>query len=269
MINSSDISGKILFISDVHGLVPQLFNLISFLLYEQNEKIDFVVSLGDFWKGRNYNGEDIIRDHWNDLEYFSSLPINIFHIKGNEDQDIPDNFWTNTKNIWLMPNEKRFEINNFSLFPIHYTHYDEKHEISREVQHYKNKIDILISHNPAFGILDNTLHYKTHEIIKSTGSAKIRKYLDILNPPLYLFGHFHYSNFVKYNNTLVLCLDKMFRINKMMQKKYSYAIVDTFEQTVTVWWRNRLYLKYNLLEREIKYVDQRRNTNNLVENETD
>ncbi len=267
MAENTEPYGKILFVSDVHGLIPQLFNLISFLIYEQKENIDFVVSLGDFWKGRNFNGEDIVRDHWNDREVFSSLNLNIFHIKGNEDQDIPDNFWTTTKNIWLMPNEKPFKANGLTLFPVYFTHYDEKHDIAKDVHQYINSIDILATHNPAFGILDNTLHYKTHEVIKSTGSMKIRKYLDELNPALHIFGHFHYSNFLKYKNTLVVCLDKMYRINKAMQKKFSYALVDPFERTVDVWWRNRHYIKYNMLEREIKFVDDQRNTYNMVESE--
>ena len=267
MVNDSEPPGKILFVSDVHGLVSQLINLISFLLYEQKERIDCVVSLGDFWKGRNFNGQEIVRDHWNDCDVFSSFPINIFHIKGNEDQDIPDNFWMVTRNVWLMPDEKPFKINGLTLFPVHFTVHDEKQDVVRDVHQYKNCIDILVSHNPAFGILDNTLHYKTHEVIKTTGSMKIRKYLDEFNPALHLFGHFHYSNFIKYNKTLVVCLDKMFRVNKMMQKKYSYALVDPVENTLDVIWRNRNYLKYNLLEREIKFVDDKRNNLNMVESE--
>ena len=55
----------------------------------------------------------------------------------------------------------------------------------------------------------------------------------------------------------------MFRINKTMQKKYSYAIVDTFEQTVHGLVEKPVISQIQPLEREISYVDQRRNTNNL------
>ena len=112
---------------------------------------------------------------------FSVCPSTFFTSKGMRTMIFRTISWTNTKNIWLMPNEKRFEINNLVYFYPLYAH-DEKHEISREVQHYKNKIDILISYNPLSNF-DNTLHYKTHEIINPPGPQN-PKYLDILNPSL-------------------------------------------------------------------------------------
>ena len=62
MINSSDIKENLIYFG-CPRVSSTLFNLISFFLYEQNEKLISPLVPGDFWKAAcNYNGEDIIRE---------------------------------------------------------------------------------------------------------------------------------------------------------------------------------------------------------------
>lgn len=55
--------------------------------------------------------------------------------------------------------------------------------ISKVWQNIPNDTDILITHGPPFGILDNNL-----------GCEELRKYVDRIQPKLHIFGHIHERN---------------------------------------------------------------------------
>ncbi|MBA7570120.1 hypothetical protein ES708_11867 [subsurface metagenome] len=86
-------NGKILIVSDVHGLVKEMNAFFHWLVKENGQKISYAVHLGDFWNGRNFNGKEQVRDEWTDLDYLDRLALPLFHIKGNADLQVPDAWW--------------------------------------------------------------------------------------------------------------------------------------------------------------------------------
>lgn len=51
-------------------------------------------------------------------------------------------------------------------------------------------IDILITHSPPYGILDEMIDHRTENEI-NTGSLILRHRLDVIKPKLHVFGHIH------------------------------------------------------------------------------
>ncbi|MHA1584664.1 MAG: metallophosphoesterase family protein [Promethearchaeota archaeon] len=251
---------KILIISDVHGRIDMMGDFFQYLLEEKKEKINFAVHLGDFWSGRNYDPKTNtqVRHEFDDLDYFKKLSFPIYHIRGNEDLVQPNNWWF-SPNMWLMHDQKPFNLNSWKILPIDYHHPGSKDDEVPEHPEYSlnDGFDIILSHRPPMGILDETLHFKTHERLTNTGSPLVRKYYDKIKPALMLFGHFHFCNYKTTDNGLVVCFDKLLRTGGANhdQLKYSYGLLDPFDQSLTVYWKNRLYFKYLILEQKFQILN--------------
>ncbi|MCF2141519.1 MAG: metallophosphoesterase [Candidatus Lokiarchaeota archaeon] len=246
--------GKILIISDVHAKIPEMTDF--FHMMNEKEDIDFAVHLGDFWSGRNFNPElkTQVKNEWHDLTYFEKFPFPLFHIRGNEDLTQPDDWW-NFPKMHLMKDQEPFLLNGWKVLPIDYQYRGE--ETDNKARHpefsEKDGFDMIFSHRPAYGLLDDTLHFKTHQKLSKTGSPMIRDYYDRICPPLMLFGHFHYSNFMQTDCGLIVCIDKLIRVGGKNhdELRYSYALLDPFDQSLQVVWKNNLFLKYSILEQKI------------------
>jgi predicted phosphodiesterase len=255
--------GKILVISDVHGLIPEMNAFFQKMRDEQKQEISLVVHLGDFWKGRNYNGETRQRDAWEDLSYFDQIIYPIFFLRGNEDLDIPDEWWL-SPNLWRMKDQEPFQLNKYKVLPVDYQFRGEIGDETPIHPEYSAEmgVDFVFSHRPPFGLLDHTLHMQTHRRLTNTGSPLVRFYVDRLKPPVIMFGHFHYSNFVEVDNQIVICIDKLVRRNANKEYKYSYALIDPFDDSIEVYWKNDLFFKYSIPQRKLVFV-QRRDRRNL------
>ncbi|WP_371803440.1 metallophosphoesterase [Candidatus Lokiarchaeum ossiferum] len=250
---------KILVISDVHGKIPEMIDFMNMMINTKGEKIDFAVHLGDFWSGRNYDprsGEQI-RGEFQEFDLFKKLPMPLYCLRGNEDLIQPEDVW-HLENLWLMDDQEIFKMNDWNVLSIDYQYPGEPSDSEPKHIDYssKDEIDFIFSHRPPYGILDDTLHFKTHKKLKNTGSPMVRSYYDALKPSLFLFGHFHYSNFFQTDCGLVACLDKLVRLGGANQDefKYSYALLDPFDQSLEVYWKNRLFFKYSILEQKLSDV---------------
>lgn len=253
------ISEKILIISDVHARVKDMNEFFDWIINKKGEKIQFAVSLGDFWSGRNYYphlGKQV-RDFWTDLNYLEDLNLPIFHLKGNEDLDKPNHYW-HSACMWLMKDQEIFNLDKYKVLPIHYLKREQLDQKSAKHPEFsdKDKFDILLCHQPPHGILDSTLHSGTHKIIKGTGSPLIRKYVDTIKPRLSIFGHIHFSNLEERPHGLVCSIDKLVRESKW-GKSYSYALIDPNDDTIEVVWKSRDYFKYNFGSKKMIFHHQR------------
>ncbi len=259
--------GKILVISDVHGLIPAMNDFFKWLVEDNKQKISYAVHLGDFWNGRNYNGRTQVRDEWIDLEYLDHLALPLFHIKGNADLQAPDSWWL-TSRMCLMPEQRPFVLGNYKILPLDYKLNDEKEDAPPAGGGYSERdIDFIFTHRPPYGLLDHTLHYQTHTKLKNTGSQMVRHYVDVLKPKLTLFGHFHYSNALETEWGLVASLDKLVRRSFGLGRKnkisYSYGLIDPFENAIEIYWKSRLFVKYSFLEHKMLYF-RRHDRRNLT-----
>ncbi len=251
--------GKILIITDVHGKIREMNQFFHYILEEKKEKIDFAIHLGDFWSGRNFepSKNEQVRALFEDLDYLGNFPFPIYHIKGNEDLAHPQKWWNNP-NTWLMRDQEPFFIQDWKVLPIHYHDFEANEEAPLKHPEFSEKdgFDIILSHRPPLGLLDDTLHYKTHSRLSNTGSPVIRKYYDAIKPSLFLFGHFHYSNFMEADYGLIACIDKLIRTGGRRgdQFRYSYGILDPFDCSLKVYWKNRLFFHYSILDQRLLEV---------------
>src|SRR6056297_473488 len=113
--------GKILVITDVHARIKEMNDFFNWLIDEKGEDISFAVHMGDFWGGRNYDGNEQVRLKLklSAQEYFKKLRIPIFHLKGNEDLHVPPNYWVSSKS-WLMKDQEPFKLGKYKVLPIYY-----------------------------------------------------------------------------------------------------------------------------------------------------
>jgi len=251
--------GKILIITDVHARIKEMNQFFNWLICEQGENIQFGVHLGDFWGGRNYKGSTQVRMKFDykKSDYLDNLEIPLFHLKGNEDLEAPEEAWI-SENSWLMADQEPFYLGPYKVLPIYFQEKGTPEDKIPKNPHFTSKddFDFIFSHRPPFGLLDNTLHAKTHEILKNIGSPLVREYYDRIKPSVLFFGHNHYTNFLETDYGIIISLDKLIRTSKRTNAfKYTYSLVDPFHQTIEVVWKNKLFLKYNILEKKIKFLN--------------
>ncbi len=251
--------GKIVIISDVHGRILDMLQFFQQLL--KKEKIAFGVHLGDFWSGRNFDPArgTQTKSEWTDLSFFRHLPFPLFHLRGNEDLTQPEDWW-NTENMWLMRDQEPFYLMKWKALPIDYQFPGETAEEKPKHPEFKEQdhIEIILSHRPPLNLLDDTLHYETHKKLSQTGSPVVRYYYDHLHPALTIFGHFHYSNMLRTEYGLVLCLDKLIRTGTVgsTEYRYSYGLLDPSDQSLEVFWKSKPFFKYSILEQKFIYTVQ-------------
>lgn len=241
---------RIIIISDVHGLIEELDEFFKLIEEKYGDSIAYCLQLGDFFKGRNVLKGEKTFSFWKDTTIFSKYPFPIYCIKGNEDINIPENWYSGM--LSLLPNMQEFYLDEFSLIPIHYFEeskefykkmgikkliklppskykgtqkfrpmFDyqplEDHKVSTVLTD-KSEIDFIASHNPPYGLLDKTRDYHTHKEINFTGNKFIRLIIDKRRPKIVLFGHNHYSNFQKFGDMLIISVDKFCRKIRTSEK---------------------------------------------------
>ncbi|MBD3352053.1 MAG: hypothetical protein GF364_11255 [Candidatus Lokiarchaeota archaeon] len=242
--NSENKYDKILIIADPHGLINELKEFIGNMQELYGNTIAYCIQLGDFWKGRNVVFGKKTFNFWKDLTAFYDLPFPIYCIKGNEDINIPDEWWKSGM-ISLLPNLQDFMLEDFRVIPIDYFEEDpkfyKKMGIKKFVrlspppkfmqdQYYpfydfeprddvephpvltsEEPIDFVLSHVPAYGLLDKTRDAKTHKEIRFTGNKFIRLVIDRRRPKIVFFGHNHFANYQIFGDMLVISCDKFVR----------------------------------------------------------
>jgi Icc-related predicted phosphoesterase len=174
---------KILFISDTHGQHRKLKNL---------PQADLLIHSGDVSRrGEDHEIEDFIR-------WFSQLDFQYkIFIAGNHDFYFEDETVNRVQKMlpqntyYLCDTGVTIEGISFWGSPITPTFFNWafNRDRGKEIAKYWNKIpestDILITHGPPFGILDQTqsgLHVGCESLLKKVKSIK---------PQYHLFGHIH------------------------------------------------------------------------------
>lgn len=234
---------KILIISDVHGLLEEMQEFFAELKENHGNTISYGIHLGDLFKGRNIVFGQKTFSFWKDLSLLENLPFPLYCTKGNEDINIPEDWWSRG-NLVLLPDKEEFMLNDFRVVSINYIEHENReffhklgikkifrlkpepikgkyfpmfdykqleHSQPAEILNSTNKVDFIFSHVPPFGLLDKTRDYATHREIKFTGSKFIRLIIDKRNPAVIFFGHNHFSNFATFGDLLVLSIDKFCR----------------------------------------------------------
>lgn len=189
---------KILHLSDTHGAHHRLRNL---------PKADVVVHSGDFCMV----GEE--REALDFLNWFCGLPYRhkIF-ICGNHDvclyganvDGLPDNVYH--------LNNSGVEIEGFKFYGVPLPVLNVSDRIVRKYAAIPEDTDILVTHSPAYGILDfeDGVNYGSKELLESV----VRVY-----PIAHLFGHIHLQhgimeqNGIIYSNGAIMSVDYT-RLNK-------------------------------------------------------
>ena len=248
---NTDKYSRFLIVSDVHGLINEFKEFLKLMQKRYKDTISYVVQLGDFFKGRNVINNKKTYTFWKDLSAFKDLPFPIFSIKGNEDINIPESWWSGGM-LSVLPNITEFQLDRFNTIPLHYFEEDadQIHQYGvqkiirlkmptprkREKQSYypmfdctyeqnspiapllesDKPVDFMFSHVPPFGLLDRTRDAITHKHIKYTGNKLLRLIIDKKQPRVCFFGHNHYCNYRFFGNMLVVSVDKFCR--KIPQK---------------------------------------------------
>ncbi|MHA1821439.1 MAG: metallophosphoesterase family protein [Promethearchaeota archaeon] len=109
---------KILIITDVHGLINELFEFLDKIKKKYGDTIAYCVQLGDFFKGRNVLEGERTFTFWRDPKIFKNLPFPIYCIKGNEDINIPDEWWSGL--LIPLPFLETFILDDFKAIAVDY-----------------------------------------------------------------------------------------------------------------------------------------------------
>jgi Icc-related predicted phosphoesterase len=234
---------KILIISDVHGLLGEMEEFFEELKKKHGNTISCGIHLGDLFKGRNVIFGQKTFSFWKDLSFLEKIPFPFYCTKGNEDINIPDDWW-HRGNLVLLPDKEEFMLNDFRTISVNYIENENKefyhklgikklfrlkpkpikgkyfpmfdfkqseHSESADILESSNKIDFIFSHVPPFGLLDKTRDYATHREIRFTGSRFVRLLIDRRKPAVVFFGHNHFSNYATFGDLLVVSIDKFCR----------------------------------------------------------
>lgn len=235
---------KILIIADVHGLIEELKEFLHLMKERHGDTIAYCIQLGDFWKGRNVIQGEKTFSFWKDQSIFDEFPYPIYGIKGNEDINIPGDWWKNGM-LSLIPDKKEFLLDDLRIISVYY--FEETKKFYREMgikkfervppppdfERYKyfplfdfiptddrvpdeiltndSEIDFIISHVPPYGLLDKTRDSTTHKEIRYTGNKFLRLLIDKRRPKVVFFGHNHFANYRMFGDMLVVSCDKFVR----------------------------------------------------------
>lgn len=220
---------KLICMSDTHGQHEKLTDLIKkeIEITPQDVKV-ILIHCGDYSiNGREEEHKEFLR--WKSYLEKETDTFFIF-IQGNHDYNFGtlDNYslgrWLNLKFLFLNKGYYKniFPQNNFLAF-------NEKIEIDEDD---KKDIDIMISHQPAFGICDEV---STSYGTKSAGSKEIKELLEEVKPKIFLFGHIHdrsgkntnYKNIQCYN---VSCLGGSHNRKTMYQMRENPLTIINYEK---------------------------------------
>lgn len=174
---------KILLSADFEGNFKQLFQVA--------KKIDLCICCGDIFNYHQYPKR-------NEFEF----PLPFFSIKGNKETWGKDKLHHKLERIrnffWLNNHLDRLkEITGLTFFGIDYQ--CEPVSIPRD-------IDVLVSHEPAFGLADQCSDPFHTKMVPHCGNKKIRKLVDQFQPAILVAGHVHHFQKEQTEKTLAVTL---------------------------------------------------------------
>lgn len=190
---------RIICISDTHCKHYKLNDDLQKIGYEEN---DIIIHAGDC-TSMGYTNEVL-----NFLKWFGALQYEhkIF-IAGNHDfyfeehDDISDEFKA-MGIIYLM--DQMVEVNGLKIYGSPWQpefndwafNVSRGNSIAKKWKKIPNELDILITHGPAYGILDDTIQGLR------VGCEELYKKIMIVKPKIHICGHIHYGRGYKpYNDT--------------------------------------------------------------------
>ena len=173
---------KILFSSDIHGSKTVYSNFKNKCI---KEKVNIGIIAGDL----TTFSENIFEEEERIKNILDSIGIPILFIMGNDDE----HEWKNGKNTYNI-NQKLMILNGCRFVGYQYTNpfiggsfekeEDKQEKDFEEMKKNCNGNFILITHGPAFGILDKVNG-------KNVGSKALLKFIQETEPEYHLFGHIH------------------------------------------------------------------------------
>ncbi len=195
---------KILHISDTHGFHKQLVDM---------PEADVIVHSGDFSMG---GSEDEVLDFF---QWFCDLPYkHKIAVAGNHDMCLYDAGIDGQPDDVHYLREEGIVIDGIKFWGVplfmEYAMYDKYPVV---VANIPKDVDVLITHQPPYNILDSTcgVHF---------GSTELSDRLKVIKPKLHLFGHDHNSyGMIKIDKTIYsngAIVDNHYKI------KYSPRIIE-------------------------------------------
>ncbi len=174
---------KILLSADFEGDFTRLFQIA--------ETVDLCICCGDIFNYHQYPKQ-------NDFEF----PLPFFSIKGNKETWGREKLHHKLERIhnffWLNNHLNRLnELTGLHFFGIDYL--CEPISIPRNV-------DVLVSHEPAFGLADQCSDPFHTKMIPHCGNKKVRKLVDQYQPKILVAGHVHHFQKQQTRNTLAITL---------------------------------------------------------------
>ena len=216
---------RILVTSDLHGSKEAYSEFKTICI---DEKLNLGIIAGDlttFSKNKIQEEEKL-------QCILNSIGIPILFIMGNDDEYE----WIDRENLHNI-NQKSYEYGEFRFIGYQYSNpfiggKFEKKEFEQKMDFIElEKICtdkfILISHGPAFGILDNIDN-------KNAGSKALLEFLYKTKPEYHFFGHIHeqagiFQNDVNVNDKHILSINVSYPIKK------EFYLLDTRDCTIEIW----------------------------------
>ena len=206
--------------------------------------------------------------------------LEIFYLNGFK--TIPIHYFENTKKqlkllgiekIVRLPRNKVKNINkrNDNKFKPLFDYITKSNNNSNQnqIQNIFNDpipIDFILTHIPPFGLLNKTRDAITHNEIRFTGNRLVRLIIDKRRPKIVFFGHNHHMNYLKFEDMLIIALDKLVRksseikyiekvrkSNDIEKNLFNYVIIEQCAKTTLVKMvkLNRLIATYDLKSQQI------------------
>jgi Icc-related predicted phosphoesterase len=180
------------------------------------EVADLYIHAGDCSNSKSaaLNHREVI----NFLQWYSSLPGKKIFVPGNHDTSIYHNFidpdnWSEITfliheyteiEVPYVIEDDMMAIETVKVFGSPYTPefgigwaYNYKRKKGDQYWNFIPKdIDILVTHGPAFGILDATKNRSTGNNVERVGCKMLFNHIQHVQPKYHIFGHLHYEKTV-------------------------------------------------------------------------
>ena len=184
---------KIWHISDTHGMHNEID-------MSNIPEVDVVVHSGDC--SNYYNPIDNFVEVIKFLDWYATLPIKYkIYVAGNHDTSIEkrlvDEQQFSSRGIIYLEHEET-TIEGFKFFGSPYTprfgnwaFMKSRETISRAWEVIPDDTAIMICHGPPKGVLDISYKQEPGSPIERCGCSALKKRMEVIQPPLMLFGHIH------------------------------------------------------------------------------
>lgn len=254
--NNTIYNTTILIVGDIHGQLNRVKELA------EQFKINTVISTGDLEiytsleeissdkKAVKNRSDNLLKNYTSiNKNILQPLSFKLFCVKGNHDVYSTESIkQLETYNIFYPENGKSgglitvnganilvfggiFSKNNFNAYPEELEDTKKKYFTQNEINSILEKmnntnIDLLITHQVAENIIENTGHIKHEE-----GNKNLNVLLDNLNPNIYIHGHHHITykkNYINSNNKII----NVFGLGNLSSNPNSYILYETLSKKV-------------------------------------